>query len=193
MAAPRKDNVKEKILEATAELLEHKTLSDISLAEIAAASGVSKGTLYYYYKTKTDILFDITNRYLDQQWDELIAWTENKEKDTSMPRLVKYVVERNTASAGMRLHLIHAAMLGDEALREKLLERYRAFETLIAEKIAERTDAVQADYLTWLILLASDGLIVQEALRNADFDSDAFLRQSTAYLRLMRGRSADPV
>ena len=45
MAAPRKDNVKEKILEATAGLLEHKTLSDISLAEIAAASGVSKGTL----------------------------------------------------------------------------------------------------------------------------------------------------
>ena len=193
MAAPRKDNVKEKILEATAGLLEHKTLSDISLAEIAAASGVSKGTLYYHYKTKTEILFDITDRYLDQQWDELIAWTENKEKDTSVPRLVKYVVERNTASAGMRLHLIHAAMLGDEVLREKLLERYRAFETLIAEKIAERTDAVQADYLTWLILLASDGLIVQEALRNADFDSDAFLHQSTAYLRLMRGRSADPV
>ena len=193
MAAPRKDNVKEKILEATAGLLEHKTLSDISLAEIAAASGISKGTLYYHYKTKTEILFDITDRYLDQQWDELIAWTENKEKDTSVPRLVKYVVERNTASAGMRLHLIHAAMLGDEVLREKLLERYRAFETLIAEKIAERTDAVQADYLTWLILLASDGLIVQEALRNTDFDSDAFLRQSTAYLRLMHGQHADPV
>lgn len=193
MAAPRKDNVKEKILEATAGLLEHKTLSDISLAEIAAASGVSKGTLYYHYKTKTEILFDITDRYLDQQWDELIAWTENKEKDTSVPRLVKYVVERNTASAGMRLHLIHAAMLGDEVLREKLLERYRAFETLIAEKIAERTDAVQADYLTWLILLASDGLIVQEALRNTDFDSDAFLRQSTAYLRLTHGQHADPV
>ena len=65
MAAPRKDNVKEKILEATAGLLEHKTLSDISLAEIAAASGVSKGTLYYHYKTKTEILFDITDRYLD--------------------------------------------------------------------------------------------------------------------------------
>ena len=52
---------------------------------------------------------------------------------------------------------------------------------------------MQADYLTWLILLASDGLIVQEALRNADFDLDAFYRQSTAYLRLLGGRRADPV
>ena len=138
MAAPRNDNVKEKILDAATGLLDTQTFADISLAEIAAAAGVSKGTLYYYYKNKTDILFDLTNRYLDRQWDELIAWTGNKDKDTSVHRLVKYVVERNTASAGMRLHLIHAAMLGDEALRAKLIDRYAAFERLIAEKIAER-------------------------------------------------------
>lgn len=187
MAAPRNDNIKEKILDATADLLENKMLSDISLAEIAARSGISKGTLYYYYKTKTDILFDITDRYLNRQWDELIAWSGNKDKDTSVPRLVKYVVERDTASAGMRLHLIHAAMLGDEALRARLLERYRAFERLIADKIAERTDVVSSDYLAWLILLASDGLIVQEALGGA-LDSDAFLHQSTAYLRALQQR-----
>ena len=178
MAAPRNDNVKEKILDAATGLLDTQTFADISLAEIAAAAGVSKGTLYYYYKNKTDILFDLTNRYLDRQWDELIAWTENKDKDTSVHRLVKYVVERNTASAGMRLHLIHAAMLGDEALRAKLIDRYAAFERLIAEKIAERTGVVSADYLTQLILLASDGMIVQEALRNDNFDAAAFVRRA---------------
>ena len=62
MAAPRKDNVKEKILDATEALLKSKSLSDITLSEIAASAGVSKGTLYYHYKNKTDILFDITNR-----------------------------------------------------------------------------------------------------------------------------------
>ena len=89
-------------------------------------------------------------------------------------------------AAGMRLHLIHAAMLGDEALRAKLIDRYAAFERLIAEKIAERTDVVSADYLTQLILLASDGMIVQEALRNDNFDAAAFVRQSEAYLRVLR-------
>ena len=186
MAAPRNDNVKEKILDAATGLLDTQTFADISLAEIAAAAGVSKGTLYYHYKNKTDILFGITNRYLDRQWDDLIAWTENKDKDTSVHRLVKYVVERNTASAGMRLHLIHAAMLGDE-----LIDRYAAFERLIAEKIAERTDAVSADYLTQLILLASDGMIVQEALRNDNFDAAAFVRQSEAYLRVLRPAGRD--
>lgn len=192
MAAPRNDNVKEKILDAATGLLDTQTFADISLAEIRGGGGcVQMGTLYYHYKNKTDILFGITNRYLDRQWDDLIAWTGNKDKDTSVHRLVKYVVERNTASAGMRLHLIHAAMLGDEALRAKLIERYAAFERLIAEKIAERTDAVSADYLTQLILLASDGMIVQEALRNDNFDAAAFVRQSEAYLRVLRPAGRD--
>jgi AcrR family transcriptional regulator len=52
MAAPRKDNVKGKILDAAEALLQTKNLSDISLAEIAALAGVSKGTLYYHYKTR---------------------------------------------------------------------------------------------------------------------------------------------
>ncbi|HPS76209.1 MAG TPA: TetR/AcrR family transcriptional regulator [Oscillospiraceae bacterium] len=183
MAAPRKDNVREKIMDAAETLLQTDNLSDITLAEIAALAGVSKGTLYYHYKDKTEILFGLTDRYLDKQWDELVSWTENKEKDTSIHRLVKYVVERNVASAGIRLHLLNAAMLGDEETRRKLIDRYSQFETLISQKIAERTDAVGADYLTWLILLASDGLIVQKAIRNDRFDTEEFIRQSAAYLR----------
>ncbi|MBQ5659795.1 MAG: TetR/AcrR family transcriptional regulator, partial [Lachnospiraceae bacterium] len=48
MAAPRNDNVKEKILNATETLLQKKDLSDITLSEIAIETGISKGTLYYY-------------------------------------------------------------------------------------------------------------------------------------------------
>ena len=40
MAAPRKDNIKEKILQATTELLKTTALADISLAEIAAAAAL---------------------------------------------------------------------------------------------------------------------------------------------------------
>ena len=53
MAAPRKDNVKELILDAAEKLLESRKLSDISLSEIAHTAGISKGTLYYTIKVKT--------------------------------------------------------------------------------------------------------------------------------------------
>ena len=139
MAAPRKDDVKAAVLNAAQVLLETGTWGDISLADIAKQSGVSKGTLYYHYKTKGEILFDIANRYLSEQWDDFIRWTEDKEKDTSLQRLVKYVVERDIASAGLRMHLLCEAQAGDEILREKLVRRYGEFQRLISEKIAQRT------------------------------------------------------
>lgn len=181
MAAPRKDDVKSAILEAAQILLETGTWGDISLADIAKQSGVSKGTLYYHYKTKGEILFDIADHYLSQQWDDFIRWTENKEKDTSLQRLVKYVVERDVASAGLRMHLLCEAQAGDQVLREKLVHRYGEFQRLISEKIAQRTH-LSADFLTWLLLLVSDGIIVQAAIQNSAFDAQAFIAQGAQYL-----------
>lgn len=190
MAAPRKENIKEVILNATCALLETQALADISLAQIAETAGVSKGTLYYHYKTKGEIFFDITDRYLNEQMEDFVRWTENKEKDTSIQRLVKYVVERNTSSAGLRMHLFYEAQLGDTALQSKLQERYSAFHQSISQKIAERTD-FPADFLTWLILLASDGIIVQEAIKNESFDTNAFIQQGVKLLETLGKERAE--
>lgn len=166
-------------MDAAQKLLETGSWGEISLADIARVSGVSKGTLYYHYKTKGEILFELANRYLSEQWDDLIRWTENKEKDTSLRRLARYAVERDIASAGLRMRLLCEAQ-ADEALREKLVRRYGEFERLISEKIAERAD-LSADFLTWL-LLVSDGIIVQKAIQDSGFDADAFIDQGTRYL-----------
>ena len=181
MAAPRNDNVKEKILNATETLLQKKNLSDITLSEIAIETGISKGTLYYYYKNKTDIYMDITSRYLEQQWEDFIAWTENKEKDTSIVRLINYVVQRNIA----RLHLINAASLGDEDLREKLVHLYGRFESIISEKVGERSNLFSPKFFAQLMLLVSDGLIVQEALGSEAINPEEFVAQSLEYIKML--------
>lgn len=181
MAAPRNENIKDYILEATRNLLNKRSFSEISLAEIAKEAGISKGTLYYHYKNKSEIIFDLTDQYLNSQWDDFINWTEDKDKDTSIKRLVKYVVERNIASYSLRTHLITEAQTGDDEIRNKLIKRYDEFQQLISKKIAERTD-LPADFLTWLILLVSDGIIVQEAIQNENFDVDKFILQFADYL-----------
>ena len=183
MAAPRKDNVKELIIETTEELLKTKKLSDISLSEIAQCAGISKGTLYYHYKTKNDILFDITDKYLDQQLNDLLEWTRDASKDTSVHRLVKYVLERDISTAGMRLHIFYDAMLGNEKIREKLLNRYSEFAQVIAEKIKERTDRIPADYCAWLVLLLSDGLFIHQTLGNTQLDPAQFISQTEQFIK----------
>ncbi|HOD01894.1 MAG: HTH-type transcriptional regulator EthR [Firmicutes bacterium ADurb.Bin300] len=185
MAAPRKENIKTLILDTTENLLKDSLLSDISLAQIAKAAGISKGTLYYHYKSKNEILFDITDRYLDKQWNDLVEWTENPEKDTSLHRLVRYVIERDISAPAVRARLLSDAMSGNEEIREKLVERYCAFADIISEKISQRTDSVSADYLSWLILLASDGMFLQKTLKNESFDFEKLITQSIEYLKKM--------
>lgn len=186
MAAPRKDNVKKLILNAAEQLLKTKKISEISLSEIAGTAGISKGTLYYHYKNKNDLLIDITNQYLDEQWNDLIRWTDDPKKDTSLHRLVKYVLERDVSTVNIRLHLFYDAMLGNEEIRKMLLGRYAQFSRLIAEKISERTDKVGAEYLSWLILLLSDGLFIHKTIRNDGLDIDEFIRQTEEYSKQIK-------
>lgn len=61
------------------------------------------------------------------------------------------------------------------------MRRYGQIQRLISEKIAERTH-MSADFLTWLLLLVSDGIIIQEAIQNSGFDTQAFIAQGAEYL-----------
>ena len=190
MAAPRKENVKDIIMNATEELLRKNSLADISLASIAKAAGISKGTLYYHYKVKEDILLDITDRYLDEQWNDLIKWNEDKGKDTSLHRLIKYVIERNINISGPRIHLLYNACIGNEEISEMILDRYKKFQRIISKKIAERIGDENADYIAWVCLLISDGLIVQEGLKNKELDIDEFIRKTDSFVKGMQKTEA---
>ena len=185
MAAPRKEDVSNLIVSAMEELLQSKALSDISLAEIARTAGISKGTLYYHFKNKDEILFALMDNYLDEQWANLEEWTADASKDTSLPRLAKYILERDTEKVDQRFHFIYDATSGNDSIRLKLLERYEKFQLNIAEKIKERTSEIDADYLAWLLLILSDGLLVHKMLKNPDVDTEKFIKATEKYIKEM--------
>ena len=178
MAAPRKDNVRDIILDTTEILLNNHSIDNLSLANICKEAGVSKGTLYYHYKTKEDILLDLTDRYLKQQEKDLAAWIDDPTKDTSLHRMVKYVIERDVYETGPRFHLIYNACIGNENVREKVVERYMMFEQIIADKIASRVKDIEPLYLSQLLLVLSDGLLIQKELNNANFDIKKFIEET---------------
>ncbi|MEG2258796.1 MAG: TetR/AcrR family transcriptional regulator [Oscillospiraceae bacterium] len=184
MAAPLYGNIREKILNASAELLFEKAFSDISLSDIAKKSCISKGTLYYYYNSKDDILFDVANIYLDKLAQSLIEWTENREKDTSLPRLLNYTLERGIfdESGALRLYLIGAAVSGHEAVRKKLTEKYEYFKTTLSQKLKERGIGEDSEYTAWLILIVLDGILVQTQLKNPDFDAREIIKRTVRLL-----------
>lgn len=182
MAAPRKEDVRSLIIESAEVLLTQKPFSEISLSQLAARAGISKGTLYYHFKNKNEILFAITDKYLDAQWHELCEWTENADKDTSLHRLVKYVLERDVSGVKLRIPLFYDAMIGNEEIRTHLIKRYKGFASLIAEKISERTDKVSGEYFAWLLLLLSDGLSIHQTIENQSLDTERFIKQTAQYI-----------
>jgi len=52
-------STQERIIEAASnELMTERGVTDTSLADIAGEVGISKGTLFYYYSSKNDLVYD---------------------------------------------------------------------------------------------------------------------------------------
>jgi len=83
----------------------------------------------------------------------------------------------------MRLHFFYDAMLGNEEVRSKLMQRYFDFANLISKKISDRNENLPAEYITWLILLISDGLFIHKTLNNDNLDVDQFIKQSGLFMK----------
>ncbi len=176
MAAPRNDNIRDKILDAATRLLRERP--DVSLSEVAAAAGVSKGTLYYHYSSKTDLYLDIGERYWNQLSDELLAWVDNPQKDTSIPRLVRYTVSYGVFedSGPIRLHLFADAISSSSTeVRDALIRQYAHFQEILRARILERRPDADGENLAWLLLTLVDGLMVQHTLQNDAMDIPAFI------------------
>ena len=177
MAAPKNDNVKQKILDAAIVLFQEQ--HDVSLAQIARAAHVSKGTLFYHYRSKAEIYLDISERYWSKLSNDLLVWVDNKEKDTSIPRLVRYTFIRGVfdESGLLRLRLFVEALSGEESseIRKRLNEQYTHFKNILRSRIKERMPGADGEQLAWLLLTLVDGLMVQSAMQNDSLDIGAFI------------------
>ena len=60
------DERREQLLAAGAELLGRRPYDEVSIEEIAAAAGVSKGLLYHYFPTKKDFVVAALERGQDE-------------------------------------------------------------------------------------------------------------------------------
>jgi len=68
-AAPRRQPPevrREQLLDAAQQVLLERGLRATTVADVAEAAGVAKGTMYLYYESKDDLLAALRSRYLEQ-------------------------------------------------------------------------------------------------------------------------------
>jgi len=173
MAAPKKIDTRQLILDSTEQLIQERQVEAISLQDIAGKAGISKGTLYYYYTSKQLVLFDLVERYLNNLANDFIIWIENKDKDTSLKRLIYYVLERGAHSERLKTHiyLINHSLRDDrDEVRAKFRDVYKSWSDMLKKTIEERCKEEDAGLIADLLLAIIDGVLIREMMGDTTFD-----------------------
>lgn len=88
------------LVQAAAALFWINGYAGTSLADVAKASDIPLGNLYYYYKTKADLALAVADFFAD----ETATLIESVSQEKSDPReRLKFLVERMRATQGRRL------------------------------------------------------------------------------------------
>lgn len=159
---------REKIIQAASRLIRERGIDNTTLADIAVAAGISKGTLYYYYSTKGDLIFDIADRHMNNLTDRIFRWLESSGTDVPPRRVFRMVMDAvmHSRSRGqMHVYLIQEALTENPSLRRRFVEEYKRWRTILEQGLA-RVYGESGEYATMArVLLATiDGLILQRLL-----------------------------
>jgi len=157
------------ILNVAGKLIIEKGIKNTSLADIAKEAGISKGTLYYYYSTKNNIIYEIADNHLKQITEELLSWIENIHNDADPKEILKVVFEKIlTAETRGKLHiyLISEAVTSNDSLKKDFIEKYKEWRITLENGLRKVLKNRTMDYeiFSHIILSSLDGFTIQRML-----------------------------
>lgn len=190
-AAERRDE----ILDVAERLFCTNGYDNTSTNDILAEIGIARGTLYYHFKSKEDILDAMIDRILD----EIIRKAKNIALNESMPvleRLTKTVLAANvdTKTGDMILEQVHKPQnaLMHAKMQEKMLSQLvPLFVKIIEDGIAQ--NLMQTDYpedTIQMLLLYSNSVFDESIAYSQDVKKRkvlAFINNVEILLHMERG------
>ena len=117
---PRSEHARQEILEAAYKLLRDKGFNLVGSHEIAQAAGVSSATLYRWWKSKEEILFDACFEHMKP----VLAIPETGSGLTRLRRYVLRATEFLVSDEGAVMARVLTGIHEDKRLRQMFLERY---------------------------------------------------------------------
>jgi AcrR family transcriptional regulator len=170
-------NNRENILNAASQLIMEMGVSKTSLADIARAANISKGTLYYYYSSKNDLVYDIVELHLKRITDEVFENIKSYKGDNDLNSILKVLFNtflKAETRGKLHLYLLHEAVSGNERLKEQFNVKYREWRTMITEELKDMLidQDVDKDVFSYLVVSSLDGLIIQSLVGQEDIPVD---------------------
>jgi len=159
---------RERIIEVASRLVMEKGVESTSLADIAREVGISKGTLYYHYASKDDLIFDVAESHINQVTEQLLGWIEQVRQEATPEEIFRTVFEKIIAAqtrGKLHLYLLQEAITRNDDLKLRFREKYAKWQMLIEENVAKILHAdIDFRVFAQILLAALDGFIIQSLL-----------------------------
>ena len=110
-------NKKEFILDIAEKMFVEQGFDQTSIAQILDATQIAKGTLYYYFTSKEEIMDAIIERWIDRSFEQVRIWVEHKQLPI-LERLMGALASLNMQKDGQEL-LDHLHAPQNALLHEK--------------------------------------------------------------------------
>lgn len=151
--------MKEKIIIESILLFEKKGFSETSIQDIVEALGVTKGTFYYYFSSKEQLLMDIHSGYIDdllkrQAAIQVTPATNQQKLQQTVQLLIADIKEHGPSGRVFFREMRHLAEGNAKAVKEKREEFRKNIEKMLAEGIekGEFRKDVKPDLVAFAVL-----------------------------------------
>lgn len=127
-------SVHDAIIGTAIDLIVSRGVSEASLAEISTAAKLSKGTIYYYYRTKDELVNAVADLSFAHTTDAIFNWIAGLSKEKNDGAALDPLFEALTAEEDMlRLHaeLLLDAMKKTSAIRERMAQKYEEWTVML--------------------------------------------------------------
>ncbi|HEY0856705.1 MAG TPA: TetR/AcrR family transcriptional regulator [Albitalea sp.] len=125
--SPGYDDQREMIVARAAQLFAHRGYPATSMNQVAEACGLSKATLYHYYRDKYSLLVSITESHVSRL-EELVADVEAQRlpAERRLRELIRRIVVEYAGEQNAHRVLTEDVKFLDDADRERVLDKQRS-------------------------------------------------------------------
>jgi AcrR family transcriptional regulator len=136
----KKRQTRQAILDAARELFAARGYDNVTVAEIADAVHISANTVFGYFPTKEELVFDCADQVRDALVERIRRRPTAETPLRTMETAMREMIATSRSSIVADLEWLHRTVADSPALRARLTLMWDQFEQALAEALGEETD-----------------------------------------------------
>ncbi len=186
----KRETRKQEILAAATAVFAQKGFAGASMDDIVRASGISKGGLYWHFKSKDDLIAAILSQFFNQEMAALDALLQT---EGTAPQKLQQLGQQIIADVSQMSELLtislefYALAARRESVRLELQRYFQQYGNTLATLIQAGIDegafdpAVSAQQAALNLIAQFEGLVLLWAVQGGNFDLERQMTTAVAF------------